>query len=127
MKIRTILAASLLALSIAPPAHAGTKIMASAPALRSYPITTQTLRCNILNLNAVTKPVTIDTLDYSGTITSTSGVINLPPSTGTSFVATDSFGEAAYCRFTVDGSTKKYRAVATYDDGTYYTTAHPAN
>ena len=126
MKIgRTLLAASLLGLSIAPAAYAGSKIMASGPAARYYP-NTQAMHCNILNLHDEAKPVTIDALDYSGSVVTTSGELILPPSTGASLIASGDFDQAAVCRFSVDGSTKKYRAVATYDDGAQYTTVHAA-
>lgn len=119
--------AALLVLATAP-AYGGTKIMASAPAERDYPNFSmpQNMRCNILNLNKTAKPVTIDVLDYSGNVVSTSGPLVLAPSTAASHLSGDPFGVAAVCRFTVEGSTKKWRAVATYDNGTRYTTVHAA-
>jgi hypothetical protein len=126
MKIgRTLLAVSLLGISIAPAAHAGSKIMASGPAARYYPLT-QAMHCNIVNLHDEAKPVTIDALDYSGTVVTTSGPLVLAPSTAATLLASGDFDQAAMCRFTVDGSTKKYRAVATYNDGAQYTTVHAA-
>ena len=124
MTTATLLRVTTLLMLAAAPAYAGPKIMASAPASNGYP-TPQDLRCNILNLNKTAKPVTIDVLDYSGNIVSTSGPLVLAPSTAASHLATDPFSSAV-CRFTVEGSTKKYRAVATYNNGASYTTAHAA-
>jgi hypothetical protein len=38
----------------------------------------------------------------------------------------DISGGGAWCRFTVEGSTKKFRAAAIYDDGGEYTVSIPA-
>lgn len=122
---KTFTMAGLAALCLAAPAHAGQRYMASAPAQRSYP-STQTLRCNILNLNNTAQSVVIESMDYNGIATSTSGELVIAPQTGASHVAVDSFGDSAYCRFTVNGSTKNFRAVAVYDDATQYTTANVA-
>jgi hypothetical protein len=122
MKYVKPLVAALIVLGVTGSAHAGTKTMATAPAARSYP-TSQTLLCSILNLYADPKPITVEVMDYSG------GVVNsiagaVAPS-GTSIVA-DSTGFGAWCRFTVVGNTKKYRAAALFSGAAGYTIAQPA-
>lgn len=123
MRISIANVAALLVLSAAPAAFAGQKIMASAPANNIYP-TAQTMRCNIVNLNSTAKQVTVDAIDYSGIALETGGPYNLLPLQSISYLVSTPF--AAYCRFTVDGNPKKYRAVATYDNGTSYTTINVA-
>ena len=125
MKIRTtLLAASLLSLATVPAAHAGAKVLASAPGVAYYPAL-QTISCNILSLNDASSTITIDVMDYSGMVVATSGALSVPPQNTASFA--DGSGNGAWCRFTVDNSTKRYRAVAVYDNGVHYTTANPAN
>lgn len=120
----TLLAAVLLALVNASAAQAGTKIMASGPASRLYP-TLQELDCNILSANKVGTSVTIDVMDYVGNVVTTSGPLFLSPFTGAT--VTDTSFDGAWCRFTVDGNPKKFRATAAYRNGTSYTTVNPAN
>ena len=128
MKIRTIILSAALCIAFAPAVHAGTKIMATGPGSRSYPNfgSPQKLDCNILNANKTAKPVTIEVMDYNGIVTDTSGPLVLPPYTGATLTSvTDPY--AAWCRFTVDGSPKKYRAGAAYSNATEgYTTYTPA-
>jgi hypothetical protein len=124
MKIRTIVLSAVLFATSAPAVYAGSKIMATGPGGRNYP-NPQQLDCNILNANKTAKPVTIEVMDYSGIVTDSSGPLVLAPSTGASITATDPF--ASWCRFTVDGSPKKYRAGAAYSNATEgYTTYTPA-
>lgn len=123
MRISIATVAALLVLSAAPAAFAGQKIMASAPANNQYP-TLQSMRCNIVNLNSTTKSVTIDVIDYNGVALESGGPYALSSLQSVSYLVSTPF--AAYCRFTVDGNPKKYRAVATYDNGTTYTTINVA-
>ena len=124
MKIRNIVLSAALVTALAPAAHAGTKIMATGPGSRFYP-TSQQLDCNILNANKTDKPVTIDILDYSGNVLVTSGPITVASYTGAT--VSDPSNSSAWCRFTVDGSPKKYRAAAVYSTATHgYTTVTPA-
>jgi hypothetical protein len=117
--------ATVLTLCASSVAVAGTKIMTAGPALMSYPnFTGNTLHCNILNLYPNPRPVTIEAIDYLGTVTDTSGPLVIAPSTGASLPVTNT--QAARCRFTVDGSPKKYRAAAAYENGSRYTIVVPA-
>jgi hypothetical protein len=121
MMKKMLLVAAGFVLSTAVASQAGT--LASAPALGAYP-TLQVIYCDILNLNNTPKPVTIDVLDYFGNVVSTSGSQTVLPSQGTAWG--DGSGNGAWCRFTVDGSAKKYRAMAIYDNGSAYTVSIPA-
>jgi hypothetical protein len=124
MKIRSIILSALLLTTLAPAAYAGTKIMATGPGSRFYP-TSQQLDCNILNANKKDKLVTIDIMDYFGNVVVTSGPILMPPYTGAT--ASDNLGSSAWCRFTVDGNPKGYRAAAVYSTPTAgYTNVTPA-
>jgi hypothetical protein len=126
MKIgKVILAIAALSLASANVALAGPKTIASAPARAAYP-SGATLRCNIANIDpGFPHDVTIETVDYDGTVCNTSSSTNLTPYQATSFVDSDFC--AVWCRFTVDTSTKKFRAVATYENATSYTAANVAN
>ncbi len=121
---KVMLVGAVLAMS-ASAAVAGTKIMATAPAAQYYPVFGLSMKCNILNMNTTAKDVSIEALDYAGIVTDAQYSITLAPQTGAS-LTTNPSGVAAWCRFTVDGSTKKYRAVAVYDDGNVYTTSQIA-
>ena len=122
---RSFLAGAMITLAATSAAHAGTKIMATAPANRTYPLAgTQQLNCSILNANTTAKTVTVDIMDYGGTVVDTSGSLTLAPLTG--ITIGDGVGYVAWCRFTVDGSTKKYRAAAYYTESGIPTTAHIA-
>jgi hypothetical protein len=124
MKVRTIILSAVFFAASAPAVHAGTKIMATGPGARTYP-STQQLDCNILNANKTAKTVTIDVMDYFGNVSASSGPLVLNPQTGAS--QTDTGFGGAWCRFTVDGSPKKYRAGAAYSNATEgYTTWTPA-
>ncbi len=125
MKIaRMLLVTAALSLVSASAALAGPKTLASAPAAAYYP-TGGPLRCNILNMDINTQDVIIEAVDYSGTVISSSPLTSLAPQTGTSFI--DATQAAAYCRFTVNTSTKKFRAVAVYENATSYTAANVAD
>jgi hypothetical protein len=105
--------------------YAASAVLYTAPAAAYYP-TTQTLYCDILNVNkasAAAKPVTIAILDYDGNAVVTQS-FSLASGHGQSLG--DSSGNGVYCRFTVDGAAKMYRAMAIYDNGSAYTVAVPA-
>jgi hypothetical protein len=63
-------------------------------------------------------------MDYAGAVVTSSGQFTLPPNNG--FYHADFSSIGAYCRFTVNGSTKKYRGIGIYDDNSTYTVAIPA-
>lgn len=119
---RMVLAALALALCGATAAQAGQKIMASPPISNDIPVAGY-LWCDIVNLNKTDKTITIDIMDINGAVVAGPFTQLLIPNQGTAFSA---FGGAAWCRFTVDGSTKKYRALASYDNGTIYGATIPA-
>ena len=122
---RSFLAGAMITLAASSAAHAGTKIMATAPANRTYPVTgNQQLNCSILNANTTAKTVTVDIMEYGGTVVDTTGPVSLGPLMG--ITVGDGIGYVAWCRFTVDGSTKKYRAAAYYTEAGVPTTAHVA-
>jgi hypothetical protein len=118
----SVFALAGLLLSVASgPAHAG--VLATAPALAAYPAL-QTIYCDIVNLNTSDKNVTIDIMDYFGNVVTTTGSFALPPSQGNALG--DGTGQGTWCRFTVDGSARKYRGMAIYDNGSAYTVSVPA-
>ena len=124
--LKLMLAGAALALSAAPVAHAGAKILATAPALSGYP-NTQTLYCTLLNLNSTPAEATIDIMGYFGAVVTGftfSGVGAILPSQRTA--VGDGSGNGAWCRFTVIGNPKKFRGAAVYDDGSGYTVGIPA-
>ena len=109
---RILLAGAALALCGASAAQAGTKIMATAPIPNNVPVN-HTMFCDIMNFNTSAKDVTVEIMDLNGVIANGPfGPITLAPSTGIAFQ--NNTGTGAWCRFTVDGSTKKYRAAAVY-------------
>jgi hypothetical protein len=115
----TLVATAALALVGSIAAEAG--ILASAPA-EGYP-GTQTLSCNIVSLQTGPKEVTVEALDYDGAVLARDTLILSP---GQGYALPSASGYAAWCRFTVGGSPKMYRAVAVYEDGDTYTAAIPA-
>ena len=121
---QSFLAAAALAVAAASAAQAGTKIMATAPANRSYPGSGGQINCTILNMNKTDRSVTIEIMAYDGSVRDVSGPVTLAPQTGLS--ASDAINDASWCRFTVDGSTKKYRAAAVYSDGGVLSSANVA-
>jgi hypothetical protein len=92
------------------------------PELAAYP-SLQTIYCDIVNLNTSPKNATIDVVDYFGNVI-ISGSFTILPSQG--MAVGDPTGSGAWCRFTVDGSAKKYRAMAIYDNASAYTVSLPA-
>jgi hypothetical protein len=102
---------------------ASSKVLYTAPAQSNYP-TLQTLYCDILNVSNEPMDITVEILDYSGTVVATSGALAINPTAGTAFP--DTTGAGAYCRFSISGSTRKVRAMAIYDNGAAYTTSVPA-
>ena len=79
--------------------------------------------CNIVNVDRTPRDVTIEILDYAGVPVNGTGDVLLPNET---HALGDISGAGAWCRFTVEGSTKKFRAAAVYDDGSAYTVSIPA-
>ena len=122
MKVgRILLVGALLATCTASAALAG--VMATAPAQQDYP-TTQVLYCDIVNLNTEPKLVTVEAMDLNGIVVSgPAGPFPLAPNEGTALYSGTG---GAWCSFTVEGSAKKYRGVAVYDDGAGYTLSIPA-
>jgi hypothetical protein len=116
------LAAGMLLATFATSAHAG-KVLWTAPALGAYP-QNQTIYCDIVNVAPTPQSVTVEILDYFGNVVGFPLTQVLPPEQGTA--NGDASGNGARCRFTVQGSTKKVRAMAIYDNGTSYTVAVPA-
>jgi hypothetical protein len=117
--IKMLAAAAALALASAPAAHAA-QVLATAPGLAAYP-QLQVLYCDIVNVDKVQRNVTIDIMDYFGNVILGPLTQPLPPNNGTALG--DGSGNGAWCRFTVDGSAKKFRAMAIYDNGSAYTTS----
>ena len=103
--VRTLLVGAVLTLAGSSAAFAGTKIMATGPAARFYPDFSQRIDCNILNMNTSAKTVTIDLMDYFGTVLASTGPLVLAPQTGASLG--DTVDSTSWCRFSVEGSTKK--------------------
>jgi hypothetical protein len=119
-----IIAAGAFLATVATSAHAGGKVLWTAPGLAGYP-STQTIYCDIVNVGTTPQDVTIEVLDYFGNATvSPLGPVTLAPESGQA--NGDFSGAGARCRFTVTGSTKKVRAMAVYDNGSQYTIAVPA-
>jgi hypothetical protein len=98
-------------------AFAGPKYIVTAPALRTVG-TAQVIYCDIVNLDGVNQDVVIDVMDYNGNLVSSllgGTPYTLAPNTG--YYHPDYTGAGAWCRFTVNTSTKKFRAIAVYDAG----------
>lgn len=118
-----ILGAAVAAVSAPSGAHAA-KVMASAPAVVSIP-GPHTMYCDITNIGDEPANVTIEILNFIGGVVAGPYVTTVNPNTG------DNFGSnhmlAAWCRFTVEGSTRDLRAAAIYDNGTNYTMSLPAD
>ncbi len=122
---RVMLAATVLAVCGSSAALAGPKVMATAPADQDSP-TGQIIYCDIVNLDTQPRDVTIEVMDINGLVVSGPlGPLSYPPNTGQALAAFPGSG-GAWCRFTVDGATKKFRGVAVYDDGLGYTLSIPA-
>jgi hypothetical protein len=69
--------------------------------------------------------VTIEILDYPGNAISSFGPLTLDGGEATAFSDGGS-GDGVSCKFTVSGSSKRWRGVAVYDNDTDYTIAIPA-
>jgi len=121
--VKIILATLVLAVSARSIAQAGTKVMASAPAVVSIP-GPHTIYCDIANIGDQSAAVTIEIMNFAGGVVSGPHVVTVAPSTAESEYSSDML--AAWCRFTVDGSTRDLRATAIYENGTHYTMSLPA-
>ena len=120
---KMFIAAAALALTTASTAHAGQKVLASAPAVLAAP--GDTLYCDVTNLDPVNSiDVTGEAMDLNGAVISGS-TITIPPGAGQFFAGVSTAG-TAWCRFTVTGSTKNLRAMAIYDNNSSYTLSLPA-
>jgi hypothetical protein len=82
------------------------------------------LWCTILNVSPAHRDISIDIMDYDGNVVASSGHFSL--SSGNGDALGDWSGNGAYCRFTVTGSAKLFRAMAIYDSGSGYTITVPA-
>jgi hypothetical protein len=121
--IKTIVLAAAFALGSVSTGHA-VQVLSSAPALAAYP-SLQTIYCDILNRDKVQRNVGIEIMDYFGNVVSSMPTQPLLPDQGTAWG--DGTGNGTWCRFTVDGSAKKFRAIAIYDKGAGgYTVTIPA-
>ena len=123
-KIGMAALAGALALAGATSAHAGSKVMVTAPAMHIYP-QLQTMYCDIVNVGKVPASVTVEVVDYFGNVTAGPLQQTLPPFNGTA-LGDSGNDQGAFCRFTVSGSTKSFRAMAIYDNNSVYTVAVPA-
>ena len=120
---KMFVAAALLALTSASAAQAGDKILATAPATATG---AQVMFCDITNIDLnATKDVTSEIMDINGNTVSGPTVQTIPAGGGVFFGGITA--PAAWCKWTVSGSTKKLRGMAIYDDGIGYTMSLPAN
>lgn len=104
-------------------ALAGPKYISTAPALRTVG-TTQTLHCDISNLDDDPQQVTIEGMNYAGTVVDGPYTTSIPG--GAADYLQTFAADAAWCRFTVNTSTKKFRGIAIYDNAAYgYTITIP--
>jgi len=101
--------------------HAG--VLATAPA-QAAPGPENKMWCSIVNIDRAPRFVITDILDYAGNVLDSSSSEVLLPNHGRA--VGDITGNGVWCRFTVEGSTKKFRAAAVYDDGSAYTVSIPA-
>ena len=113
------LALGLLAFVSMPVAgHAG--MLYSAPAqARPDP---EKMWCSIVNVDRTPRFVTADIVSYAGGVVNSASMVLLP---NEGRAVGDISGGGAWCRFTVEGSTKKFRAAAVYDDDGAYTVSDP--
>jgi hypothetical protein len=120
--VKMVLAIALLTLTSASTVHAGTKILASAPAPLGAG---NTMFCDVTNLDPVDSvDVATEIMDVGGNVIVGPSLNTIPPSTGGDVGSNNPL--AAWCRFTVNGSTKNLRGMAVYDNGTSYTMSLPA-
>lgn len=121
--MKMFVAAALLALTSASAAHAGTKVLATAPATATGG---QTMFCDITNIDLnATKDVTSEIMDINGNTLQGPTLQTVPAGGGVFFGPATAPG--AWCRWTVTGSTKRLRGMAIYDNGITYTMSLPAN
>jgi hypothetical protein len=113
-KLHTL--AALLALASAAPATARAAILATAPAQSKA--SPGKMWCSVLNLNTTGRVVTVELVDYAGGVVNSAALMLLP---NKGQAIGDASGGAAWCRFTVEGSSRKFRTAAVYDSGTAYT------
>lgn len=119
--VRVLLVSAALAGASATATFGAT--LATAPVPNNVPMV-HTVWCDITNIDGVPRDITIDVMDQFGGVVTSSGPVSLPPFAG--HAHSDTSGNAVWCRFTVSGSAKKFRALAVYDDGTFYTVSVPA-
>jgi len=120
--LKMFVATGLVGLTWTSAAHAGSKVLASAPA----PLTgSQTMYCDVTNIDPVNpKDVTTEIVDINNNTVTGPTTATIAPNSG-GFLGSAA-PAAAWCRFTVTGSTKNLRAIAVYDNGTGYTMSLPA-
>jgi hypothetical protein len=69
--------------------------------------------------------VTFEIVDMNNNTVQGPMMVTIPPNTGNYLGAAT--GAAAWCRFTVSGSTKNVHGIAIYDSNVGYTMSLPAN
>jgi hypothetical protein len=86
----------------------------------------ETMYCTVVNARPTPVILTIESLDFFGTVVDSTGSIQLGPDQAASLKATDS---ANHCKFAVVGSAKSVvaHAISARDDNNKYTIAAPAN
>ena len=104
-------------------AYAGTSILATAPASAIVSGAQQQMWCNLVNLDTSAQTVTTSVLDFDGTLLAITQV-TVEPNQGT--YLPDGSGQGAWCKFTVNTSPKKFRAMAIYSGAHGYTASVPA-
>jgi hypothetical protein len=122
MKTIRIIALAALAALTAPTVGHAAAVLVSPPLPANLP-SVQTLYCDIVNRDKVARNVTIEIMDGTGTPINTYNTALLP---NQGDALGDGSGSGQYCRFTVDGSAKKFRAMAIYDNAAAYTVSVPA-
>jgi hypothetical protein len=103
-------------------AYAGPRILATAPAQDGYPAP-QVLYCDIVNLDTSPQTITTEIMDFDGKVIG-SNMSTVDPNKATA--SGDTSGNGAWCRFTINTSSKKFRAMAVYAGASGYTVAVPA-
>lgn len=115
------IAIGLLVFVVSPSTQCHAGMLATAPA-QSRP-DPEKMWCSIVNVDRTPRVVFAHIVDYAGVVVNTGSKTLLPSE---ALAVGDISGDGAYCRFNVDGSTKKFRAAAIYDDGSTYTVSIPA-
>ena len=67
--------------------------------------------CLAQNFNTAPQTLTVDMLDLSGAVVTTTGAVSIPPGGVGGISATGSTTAIVTCRYTVSGSIKKWRAI----------------